>query len=54
MDVCQCVCPFAGWLCCCEMGVAVNKDEVQSLKGGFPIIENVDVVEWEVLDVVVE
>ena len=37
-----------------EWGLAVNKNEVQSLKGGFPIIENVDVVEWEVLDVVVE
>ena len=54
MDVCQYVCPFAGWLFWCEMGVTVNKDGVQSVKGGFPIIENVDVVEWKELDVVVE
>ena len=37
------------------MGLVVNKNELQSLKGGFPwIIENVDVVEWKELDVVVE
>ena len=37
------------------MALVVNKNELQSLKGGFPwIIENVDVVEWKVVDVVVE
>ena len=37
LDVCQFVCPFAGWLFWCEVGVTVNKDGTQSVKGGFPL-----------------